>query len=878
MRLRNLLTLILVGLACISYGQNRNNANRNIEIKGTVFDAGNNQNLEFATVSLHNKVDSTIVNGTLTESGGKFSLETKKGDYFLKIEFISYETVVFDSLPQANGKVIDLGQIFLSQESKVLDDVIITADRSETVFALDKRVFTVGKDLANRGGSAEDILDNVPSVTVDLEGNVSLRGSGGVRILIDGRPSGLAGVGNTNGLRNIAANMIEKVEVITNPSARYEAEGMAGIINIILKKNESQGFNGSFDLTGGYPVRNGASANLNYRKNKINWFINYGLNYRENPGGGFMIQDQQTIDPLTNTDLRQFTVLDREMNRTGVSNSFRFGLDYFFTDKDQLTASLLYRKSDEDNNNTLIFEDYIAESDDFGFTPFWERDVAELKRVDSRAFAQTLNNELLYSRTTRTDDEFEDEKNLEYSLNYSKEFSSREHKLNASLQFREKSETEGSALVSQFDQSLPGGGETLNQRSNNSEGEENWLLQIDYVHPLGKDHKWETGVRSSRRQVVNDYIVEEEIDGNFEALPAFTNNFQYDEDIHAAYFIYGNTLDKFSYQLGIRSEYTSITTQLLQSERGANNKREFFNFFPSGFLNYNFTEGNAVQASYSRRINRPGFWSLNPFFTFADNRNFFSGNPNINPEFTDSYEIGQITYLSNLTISSSLFYRHTKESNQRVLIADKSDASTLRVPINIGTVNDYGLDISVNFSGLDWLRLDGNWNIFRNQLSLSREETDNALYLYYNEVRNFEGSFDDFSEQYDYNLNETDNITWNGRITARITVFDSDLQIRTNYRGGRETSQGRSNGIASVDLGWSKDFLESKNLTITISVRDVFNSRRRDGFTVLDDFYQQSDFQWRARTASLTASYRINQKKKRGGGQRGGGFEGGGDF
>ena len=715
-------------------------------------------------------------------------------------------------------------------------------------------------------------------MTVDIDGNVSLRGSGGVRILINGRPSGLAGADNTNGLRNIAANMIESVEVITNPSARYEAEGMAGIINIILKKNESEGFNGSFDLTGGYPARNGASANLNYRKNKINWFANYSINYRVNPGGGFAIQDQAVIDTTTFEELRQFTVIDRERERKGTSNSFRFGLDYFFTDKDQLTASFLYRKSDDDNFSSIIFDDYLADSEDFDFNPFWERDIAELKQVNSRQFASTLNPELLYSQTIRTDSEFEDEENLEYSLNYSKEFSSREHKLNASFQFREESEVEGSELISDFDESLPGAAEQLRQRSNNAEGEENWLAQIDYVHPLGEDHKWEAGLRSSNREVVNNYIVEEEIEGFYQPIAAFTNNFKYDEDIQAAYFIYGNTIEKFSYQLGLRAEHTLIVTELLESEAGTDNRREFFNLFPSGFVNYNFSESNAVQASYSRRINRPRFWSLNPFFTFSDNRNFFSGNPNINPEFTDSYEIGQILYLSDLTVSSSLFYRHTVGSNQRVLISDKSNATTLRVPINIGTVDDYGLDVSLNYSGLEWLKLDANWNIFRNQLTLSQDETDEAIYRYYNEVRNFVGSQDEFQDIYGYNLNETDNITWNGRLTARITVWDSDLQIRTNYRGGVQTSQGRSDGIATVDIGWSKDFLADKNLTLTISVRDLFNSRRRIGFTVLDNFYQQSDFQWRARTASITASYRINQKKKRGSGNGGGDFGGGGDF
>ncbi len=854
-----------------------NQNNGKIKFTGTVFDGQSGKGLEFATVTILNALDSTIVDGTLSEAGGFFSLETKTGEYLIKIEFISYETVLLT--PFLGGKSeIHLGRITLNPESKILEDIVITADRSETVFALDKRVFTVGKDLANRGGTAQDILDNVPSVTVDIDGNVSLRGSSGVRILINGRPSGLVGLGNANGLRTISANMIEKVEVITNPSARYEAEGMAGIINIILKKDEGQGFNGSFDIIGGYPARSGASANVNYRKNNINWFANYGLNYNENPGGGFTIQDQASIDPLTGLDKRQFTSIDGNRFRKSISNSLRFGVDYFFTEKDQLTASFLYRISDDNNSNTIIYKDYIGDTGDFDFTPLWKRDISFLKSIDSRSFARELNDELLYSQSTRTDIEFEDERNQEYKVNYKKEFSSREHTLNTSIQFFEKSETEGSDLLSLFDDSLPGSENPLKQFSNNSEGEKTWLFQLDYIHPLGEDHKFEAGLRSSIRQIDNDYIVEEEINGELIPLSEFTNNFIYNEDIQAAYGIYGNTLGKFSYQFGVRAEYTLINTRLLLTEGNTDNKRDFLNLFPSGFLNYNFTEANAIQASYSRRINRPGFWSLNPFFTFSDNRNFFSGNPNVNPEFTDSYEFGQITYQDDFTFSSSLFYRHTKSSIQRITVANKNDVTTLRVPINIGTMDDYGIDLSSSYSGISWLRIDGNFNIFKNKLSLSQIETQQAVFNYYQGARNFKGTEQEFNDIYTYQLNETDNVTWNGRLTFRITIFDSDLQLRSNYRAGQQTSQGQSAGIGSLDIGWSKDFLESKNLTLTLSLRDVFNSRRRDGFTLINDFYRQSDYQWRSRVASLSASYRINQKKK-GGPQGSGGFDGGGgDF
>ncbi len=867
--------LIFWGLSNYGISQRPNSLQNAVTftVTGQIIEEQTGNALEFATVSIFNKSDDKIVEGTLSEAEGKFKLTLKKGSYYLKAEFISFSPKIIDPLDFNTGNVINLGKILLQPNSQMLDDIEITAEKSETIFALDKKIFTVGKDLANRGGSAEDILDNVPSVSVDIDGNVSLRGSEGVRILIDGRPSGLTGV---NGLKSIAANLIEKVEVITNPSARYEAEGMAGIINIILKKNQAGGFNGSFDLSGGYPLRSGLSANLNYRKGKINWFANYGLNYDENKGGGQQIQDRLINNTSTSIVSRQLTIQNSNRNRKSISNSFRFGMDYFLSEKEQLTGSFLYRKSDNNNNNYVFFDDYIGENNNFGLSPLWEVQEDENKKLlNVDDFSNSLSSDNLFNKIKRTDDEIEDSKNLEYSLNYRKTFSSPKHSLNASIQFNEKSEVESSDLKSLFQQNLPGTEADLIQNSSNDESQKSWLFQTDYVHPFGEDHKFEAGLRSSFRDISNDYIVQEEINGEFQALSAFTNNFIYDENIHAAYGTYGNKINKFSYQIGLRGEYSFINTTLKQEN--IENERDYFNLFPSGFLNYNFSERSAIQASYSRRVNRPRFWDLNPFFTFSDNRNFFSGNPNIDPEFTDSYEIGQIQYFEGLSINSSIFYRKTNASIQRIIIINLSDITTLRTPINVGTTQDLGLDLSINFSSIKWLKLDANWNIFLNKLTLDQTQTQDAIYSYYTMVRNFTGSQSEFNQQFNAPLNEYENLTWNGRVTSKFNFWDSDLQLRMNYRAPRQSAQGSRQAIATLDVGWSKDFLKEKNLTLTLSARDVFNSRRRNGITILDDYYQQSDFQWRGRTITLTASYRINQKKKRGGRPEGS-FDGGGNF
>ncbi|MEL6945192.1 MAG: carboxypeptidase regulatory-like domain-containing protein, partial [Bacteroidota bacterium] len=320
-----------------------------IEITGTVLDDETESPLGYATVTLFSKRDSSVIAGTITDEAGQFKIETRPGKLFAKVEFISYQAVTIEQIPFERGKrSIDLGTISLAADATTLAEVEVRAEKSEMQMMLDKRVFNVGKDLANMGGSAVEILDNVPSVTVDVEGAVSLRG-GAVRILVDGKPSGLVNADNTNGLRSIPANLIERIEVITNPSARYEAEGMTGIINIVLKKDKKKGVNGSFDVNVGYPENFGAAANLNFRRNKLNFFANYGVRYRKNPGIGLAEQERLRRDTLFFTDIA------RDSRRGGWSNNIRLGADYFFTDNDILTTSFLYSYGIEDNITELEY-------------------------------------------------------------------------------------------------------------------------------------------------------------------------------------------------------------------------------------------------------------------------------------------------------------------------------------------------------------------------------------------------------------------------------------------------------------------------------------------------------------------------------------------
>ena len=781
-------------------------------IKGLVVDADTEAPLEFATVTVFNQKDSSLVNGGITDDKGQFFIEVKPGTYRVSVEFLAYQPLVIDNIVLSReNPVADLGKIRLVPDAETLTQVEVVAEKSQMQLSLDKRIFNVGKDLSNAGGTAEDILDNVPSVTVDIDGNVSLRGSANVRILVDGKPSSLVGISGTNGLKQLPANMIDRIEVVTNPSAKYEAEGMAGIINIVLKKQNRQGFNGSFDLTGGIPESYGATANLNYRRDRFNFFVNYGINKRNRIGGG-----NQYTEFFSN-DTTFITRQDRDNDRGGLSNNIRFGADYYFNPKNILTTAFSYRTGKDDNFASLNYYDYLFD----------------------------LNNPI--GSTYRTDNEKEDDSNLEYNLTYRKSFEEKGREFVLDVQYDDRQETERSDFLEQYydENGVLLSGTELMQRSRNEEGQNQLRITADYTHPLGKDGKFEAGMLASFREINNDYLVEEFRDSDWEVMTNLSNNFIYNEDIQAAYAILGNKSGKLSYQAGLRMERSKVLTELVTSNEI--NDRSYVNFFPSAHIAYEMADQNSFQLSYSRRVRRPRFWDLNPFFTFSDSRNQWSGNPNLDPEFTDSYEIGHLKYWEKGSLSSSIYYRHTTDVIERIRTFDNEGISYTR-PENLSNQDDYGLEFNWSYDPLKTLRLNGNFNFFR---SIT------------------EGTFED----QDFSA---DTYSWFTRFTSKLTLWkELDVQTTFNYRAPRETTQGRAKAMYHLDLGMSRDILKKKG-TLTLSVRDLFNTRKRRYITEGDNFYTEGEFQWHSRQIRLSFNYRINQKKQRQrGGRNGGDFEGG---
>ncbi len=781
------------------------------KITGKVIDASTEQPMEFATISVFDK-DSSLITGTITDNKGNFNMDVPNGEYYVVVDFVGFSEKSFTGIEVGAGnRNVDLGSISLQLTTSDLDEVTVRAERSEMVMTLDKRIFTVGKDLTNTGNTAADILENVPSVTVDVDGNVELRGSGNVKILIDGKPSGLVNSSSANFLESLQGSLIDRVEVITNPSVRYEAEGQAGIINIILKKDQRRGVNGSFEVSGGYPEQYSAAANVNFRREKINYFINYGFDYRERPGDGSSYQT------FTFPDTSYKTRVDRDRLRSGWDQNLRGGADFFINDKNTITTSAMISLENSNNPTDIWYYDYNI-------------------------------NDVLTDRSLRLDEEKEDEINAEFSINYDKEFDKKDQKFTAVLQYILDTETETSDVIekttSLTGESLPGV-DGLEQEVFNEEFEANLLLQADYVHPFDDNSKFETGYRSELRRINNPYYVNEKDPfGNWVSLKNFTNTFDYDEDVHAIYALYGREFNRFSAQVGLRGEYTDISTYL--EETGEGSDKTYFNLFPSIHTTFDLTQKQSLQLSYSRRINRPGHWYLNPFNNLTDSRNIRTGNPDLDPEFTSSYEFGYLYRDKSTSLYSGVYYRQTTDVIDRISEVDTSGI-TYFFPKNLAEQQSYGLETNLSINPFSWWRISGSANFFR---------------------------FITEGEYKGQDLN-ADAYSWFARGNS-VFRFKNDFQVQLTffYRGRRETTQGYTEPFYMINAALSKDILKGSG-TLTLNVQDVLNTRVFRFYSEGANFSAEHEFRWAAQSVTLTFIYRLNQKKSMGRGERSGNGDGG---
>ncbi len=806
---RIIIPLLLLTLTTIQ-GQVRQNQ-QNITISGKVVDADSGQPLEYATFVLQETDSPDKVTGGITDTSGEFSIETAPGKYNIRVEFLSFKT--FSSNNQTYTTSTNLGTIKLEADVAQLEAVEVVGERTTVEVRLDKKIYNIGKDITTSGGNVSDALNNIPSVSVDVEGAISLRGNDNVRILINGKPSALAGFGSTDILQQLPADAIEKVEVITSPSARYDAEGTAGILNIVLKKEKTLGINGSVNTTVGVPFNARVTTNFNIRTEKFNIFNTLGYFHRESPGGGR--NDNRYFSDASDYDR---IIEDRDTNRDDDGFNVNIGMEYFLTDKSSVTGSFFYRWSDENN---------VTENDN-----------------------QRFIGDNLDSRTLRTEDQAQKENSRQFSLNYTNNINDDGQKLTADLQYSYDNEDGLTGI--QENNTYPNTDLLALENIYEKQSEEQFLAQADYVLPMG-DAQFEAGYRGTFKKEVNDYLLDQydTISGEFITNDDLTNVFTYRENVNALYTQYGNKYGKFSFLLGLRLENTqlkgnvdaNIDSEALQEIVGQdvdlNFDKNYLGLFPTVNLIFELSQTQNISIGYNRRINRPRGWFINPFPSRSSRTNVFQGNPDLDPAYANAYDVGYMKRWKKLTLTTSVYYQ--KETRSFEFISEEAGVTSdgiqiiRSVPINLSTNERIGAEAGVIYSPAKWWRLNSSFNFFT------------------------------FTSDGEFNGVEygTTNTSWFARLSSKFTLpAKIELQANSFYMGPRQTAQSDTKGIFSMNLAMSKDIFKDKG-TLSLNVSDVFNSRKRRSFTETANFSSDSEFQWRRRQVNLSFIYRFNQPKER---------------
>lgn len=740
-KLKSVLTLVLLITQFLSFAQGNPQVAK-IKISGKVIEKISKQPLEYATITFTKVTSQKSVAGGITNTKGEFDIDVAPGIYDIKIEFISFKPII---LKQKNlQKNIALGEIALEEDASQLNEVVVRAEKSSVEIKLDKKVYNVGQDMMVKGGTVSDVLDNVPSVSVDTEGNVSLRGSDNIRILIDGRPSYAVNIAEA--LKQLPADAIDKVEVITNPSARYDAEGGSGLINIILKKGKNQGFNGTFIASTGIPETYGVSANVNYKTEKLNYFTTLGYNHRTNEGGG------KTNSEYFNEDGSAKNFLDEKRNTKRTRDGFngRAGIEWTVAPNTFWTNAINYQKDNGENNDLINYTNYDAAHNFTG-----------------------SSNRLGIGNTGGED--------VEYTSNLIKNFNDKGHKLTVDGSISRNTDDNQSIITS---------ANNYNNTSNN-QVQKQAQIQADYVLPIGEGSQFEAGYKGSFGDLNNQYYV---LDDQGLKIDNLSNTLEYKEKINALYSQYGFKINKFSYLFGLRWEDTNIEVNLLDTK--IFNTKKYNNFFPSAFISYEISDQSNITTSYSKRLSRPRGRFMNPAVNYASNVNIFQGNPDLDPSLTNKFDFGYIKRWNKITFNTSAYFEDTRDVFSFVRSPTGDDVNGIPVilsrPINLGKEQKFGFEFTLNYSPLKIWRLNSNFNFY------------NVKTTGENSYKNTQGI--DVVQD----LNNQANAWFTRISSKLTLPKKIDWQLNATYNGDQKTAQGKNLGQFGMNTAFSKDVLKDK--------------------------------------------------------------------
>jgi len=785
-------------------------------VRGRVFDRSSGNPVAYATVKISQLPDSTLAGGAMTDEDGHFDIDNLKyGDYQMTVSTVGYRDVSRKFSLNADHQRENFTQLYMAEDSKMLDEVTVTGQKSSMRLEVDRKSFDVGQLISNAGQAASDVLDNIPSIEVDNEGNISLRGNTSVEVWINGRSSGLTTDNRAQILQQLPAESIERIEVIDNPSAKFSAEGSAGIINIVLKKDRTPGYYGSVQVGG--TTRKGAntSFNINYSSPVVDAFLNVGYRHRVHDGS-----TESNQEYFADNSYQRY---EGDNHNQGNNLFSRAGLTFHLSKHDELGLNGMYMFGGGRDRSLIPYHNGIVGGRETSL-------MTRLTRSEDRM--NGFNAELTYRHN------FSDKHFIDFSA------SGGRWKMDNDNVYRDSTLTYGDdGIIADCEYSYQLKPMHVNNR--------NIEIKLDYENAISEKLKLEAGyqARFSHENTPQESFADNTWDGkNLAEDKLYFNRFIYDNNVHALYATLSYKFGAFSLMGGLRGEYWTVNTKSYDwdqeyagAERDKPFKKDYFELFPSLFLSYQISETQQLQLNVTRRLRRPWGGELNSFKDTRDATTVSFGNPELTPEFSNSFALNYLKTWDNHSLLASAYYRPTTDVMQRVQWQNEADGKIYQTSKNVAKSLSSGLELTV-----------------KNKLFRILDLTTNVNAYYYKL-----NGFDYEIEGQRVHGEGNHNFTWNARLTASLILpYDISVQASCRYRARRVTAQGHSNANCSMDLGIRKNFL-NKMFTLSANCRDLFNSRSRTSITETEQFYRYQRNKWGSRTVSINLTWNFGNMKNK---------------
>lgn len=809
-------TILFFCFSILSKGQMPQGELPEFQISGTIKDSSNNKPVEYAAVALLRMKDSTIADGAVSDIKGVFRIKVKAaGRFKIRISFMGYETKVVGPILLKPGAdpVINLGEIKLKPSVSMLGSFEVTAEKQLVELQIDKKVINVDQNLTATGGTALDVLKDAPSVEVDQDGNVSLRGSENVTVLIDGRPSSMTGANRKAALEQIQASSIETIEIITNPSAKYNPDGMSGIINIVLKKKKGSGFNSLLSINAGTKDKYSASYSANYSTDKFSVFASYDYGNRSRKGTG-----ESTRETFSLTD-KYWLGQNFSENNKNESHALKLGFDYQITNRNiiALTANGMIFRDKENNDSWALYKDKT--------------------QLPTSSF-----NSLGIEKGGM--------KNFETALNYKHKFKKPLHEFTTDIIYSMGSGSDSSYNKINYyesDMLTPSAEDPFWTMTKGPTVNNILTTKFDYTRPINDSTKLEAGAQNVFRTIDMNtkYYNYDFLSGEYLFDTGTSNHFLYDENITAIYGTYTSRIRKIGFSAGLRAEMANTNARVADS---TDNKKTYYSIFPTAAVSYKFSKTQELQVTYSKRINRPSFHDLNPYIDYENYPNLRGGNPYLDPEYIHSFELSYAWYGKKGSFIPSMYYKKVNDVISRYR-QQLSDTVFLMTTANYNSAQSFGFEAIFTRTLTKFWKANVNGSFYRSIIDGSNVETSIT----------------------------GESFGWNARMNNNFTLPKGfDLQWSFNYNGPRFTGQGTRLAFFASEIGVKKTFF-NKKLTVSGRVSDLFSSMKFGMKFEDDTYKQtmkripEGRIFWIGITWKVTGDYKPKERKRNS--DNGGGME-----